>query len=86
MSELIKALLKERKATRKDDAKSQAKAIDSISEETANVIIMLAQIMWIFGNMDDVQRYIDLKTERLSMRLDTEAGVGAAQEALGPTT
>lgn len=38
---------------------------DAISEEMADVYIMLEQMMMIFGNEEDVARWMDTKVDRL---------------------
>lgn len=88
MSELTKALLKERRALHRDDPEAWKEAVANISEETADVIIMLMQLLEIFENRDDVQRAIDYKVDRLADRLQKlrQAAAGAAQEVLNPAT
>ena len=41
---------------------------DDISEEMADVIIMLVQLQMIFNNKEEVSRYINSKVERLKAR------------------
>ena len=79
MSELTKALIKERrafyqinKATENQFAIKLAKemrATTNIAEEMADVIIMLTQLSLIFENHDEVQEFIDFKLKREEERL-----------------
>lgn len=87
MSELTKALLKYRRGRRRPDTLQQLKA--DIGEETADVIIMLTQLVMIYGNSEQVQQQIDYKIDRLSHRLlwpDKEAGKAADQDVLQSAT
>ena len=89
MSELTKALLKERRATHYPGTQAAEKARQGIFEEMADVIIMLMQLLLIFGGRDTVQRALDEKMKRLAGRLEAaakEAGAGAAQEVMQPAT
>lgn len=65
MSELTKALLKERRV----DTDNERKAADHIAEEMADVIIMLEQLMIIFDNVEEIQEQINYKLERQRKRL-----------------
>ncbi len=75
MSELIKALLKERRqanvlefdvtATEKLEALN-----NNIAEEMADVIIMLVQLQMIYDNKESVSDYISMKVERLKRRME----------------
>ncbi len=73
MSELTKALLKERRQVKKGFDVSSAETFemleDDISEEMADVIIMLVQLQMIFNNKEEVSRYINSKVERLKVRM-----------------
>lgn len=77
MSELIKALLKHRRKTIQLEGGNVnptpdtdlAKARADILEETADVIIMLTQIIMIFGGRDFVERIIESKVDRQKKRL-----------------
>ena len=79
MSELTKALIKERrafyqinKAAGNRSAINLAKemrATTNIAEEMADVIIMLTQLSLIFENHDEVQEFIDFKLKREEERL-----------------
>lgn len=92
MSELTKEILKERRAAAKGDLNARKTAADNIAEETADVIIMLFQIIAIFDCEDRVQEIINFKVDRLEQRLTrmkeaaNSAASGAAQEALQPAT
>lgn len=63
MSELTKALLKERRIP---DGKACA---DHIAEEMADVTIMLMQLQMIFDNSEEIQEQITYKLERQRKRL-----------------
>lgn len=87
MSELTKALCKERRSAMVRGAHAEAQA--NIIEETADVLIMLSQLLIIFDKDNEIQAEIDYKIERLAQRLEKagqEAGAGAAQEVLVPAT
>lgn len=89
MSELTKALLKERRATHYPGTQAAEKARQGIFEEMADVIIMPMQLLLIFGGRDTVQKALDEKMKRLAGRLEAaakEAGAGAAQEVMQPAT
>lgn len=89
MSELTKALLKERRAAHYTGTQAAEKARQGIFEEMADVIIMLMQLLVIFGGRDTVQKALDEKMKRLAGRLEAaakEAGAGAAQEVMQPAT
>lgn len=89
MSELTKAIVKRHRAK---DKPSYDKAMSNISEEMADVIIMLTQLLMFYRNRKDVQRAVDEKVKRLAGRLEseraemTEAAMDAAAEALQPAT
>ena len=73
MSELIKALLKYRRAVNADPVhlpKNAPELIEAIREEMADVIIMLSQLLIIYGDYSKVDEYIQFKTERLAKRLE----------------
>lgn len=65
MSELTKALLKERRV----EGNIKPDPIPDICEEMADVIIMISQLLIIFDCHESVQTYIDLKMKRLESRL-----------------
>lgn len=62
MSELIKALLKER---RNDGGADKSARLGHIAEEMADVFIMLNQLIIIFNNKNKVQECIEYKIRRL---------------------
>nr|DAH47207.1 MAG TPA: nucleoside triphosphate pyrophosphohydrolase [Bacteriophage sp.] len=80
MSELIKALLKHRRKTIQLEGGNVNPTPDTdtdlaradILEETADVIIMLTQIIMIFGGRDFVERTIESKVYRQKKRLRKE--------------
>lgn len=86
MSELTKAILKHRRAkTREDFLRTR----NDVYEEMADVIIMLMQLLMIFGGRQEVQKIIDEKINRLAGRLEnagSAAADGAAQEVMQPAT
>lgn len=89
MSELIKALLKNRRAEHSPEAWDYEKTRQNIFEEIADVVIMLTQLLMIFGGRDAVQKAIDAKVERLATRLAgaaRETGADAAQDTLQSAT
>jgi len=72
MSELTKALLKYRRlknSPENDDCK-QAQAKQNTYEEIADVIIMLTQLMMMYGGKKEIDEYIERKVLRLAERLD----------------
>lgn len=89
MSELSKALLKYRRGEHSQRDFNYEKARQNILEEMADVIIMLLQLVIIYGGREDIQKDIVYKVERLGKRLKNaakEAGADAAQEVLQPAT
>lgn len=70
MSELIKALLKERRAQTGCKQTDIDIATLNIAEEMADVIIMLSQLTMIFDNWMDVQAMITVKLDRQEKRLN----------------
>lgn len=88
MSELTKALLKYRRKAAQGSKDLEA-ARENILEEMADVIIMLTQIIMIYGGRDLVQETIENKVDRQIKRLantEGETGSEAAQEVLQPAT
>lgn len=78
LSELIKALLKNRRATNFADMTCNSsldskKTIQDVYEEMADVIIVLSQLVVIFGGEDEIRRNIDEKIARLEQRLQNAA-------------
>lgn len=74
MSELTKALLKHRRAERFGQY-DMDKVQNSVSEEIADVLIMLEQLQIIFCNRCRVERIIGEKIERQAKRLAAESEV-----------
>jgi hypothetical protein len=76
MSELTKALLKHRQLEGENvnstSAADLTKVRTDILERTADVIIMLTQIIMIFGDRDFVERIIESKVYRQKKRLRKE--------------
>ena len=70
MSELTKALLKERRAVRKNDTEAYNLSLVNITEEMADVIIMLTQLTLIFKNQEKVEKFIKFKLKREKLRLE----------------
>lgn len=78
LSELIKALLKHRRATNFSILSCNAslnsmKTIQNIHEEMADVIIVLTQLMLIFNNRNEVCKQLDAKIARFRKRLEAAA-------------
>lgn len=89
MSELSKALLKHRRAEKSPEAWDYERTKQNIYEEIADVIIMLTQLLMIYGGREEIQKDIDSKVSRLAERLknrEKEAEISAAHETLQPTT
>lgn len=72
MAELTKALLKIRRAVSAEGTESIAAlvALSNIREEMADVIIMLTQLMMIYGDRSVIKNNIETKTLRLQRRLE----------------
>lgn len=89
MSELTKAIVKRRRARDKD---GYQRAMSNITEEMADVIIMLTQLLMFYGNRKEVQRAVDEKVKRLAGRLESEraemhsAAMDAAAEVMQSAT
>ena len=89
MSELTKAIVKRHRARDKD---SYQRAMSNITEEMADVIIMLTQLLMFYGNRKEVQRAVDEKVKRLAGRLESEraemhsAAMDAAAEVMQSAT
>lgn len=84
MSELSKALLKHRRAEKSPESWNYERTKQSIYEEIADVIIMLTQLIIIYGGREEIQKDIESKVTRLAERLDKaekEAGAYKGQEA-----
>lgn len=88
MSELTKALLKLRRAKR-DTGSEHYKFRNNVIEETADVLVMAAQILMIYDLDGECQAEVDYKVNRLYERLGLAGKVladGAAQGGLSPAT
>lgn len=88
MSELTKALLKYRRKAAQGGKDLEA-ARENILEEVADVIIMLTQLIMIYGGRDLVQATIENKVDRQIKRLantEEETGSEVAQEVLQSAT
>lgn len=69
MSELIKALIKERRAFKRNDQDARNQATINIAEEMSDVIIMITQLGLIFKNHEKVQDFIKFKLKREEDRI-----------------
>lgn len=69
MSELTKAVLKFRRATGKVDDEERERLWENIVEETADVMIMLAQMIMLYDRDNKIQSIVDYKVNRLYERL-----------------
>lgn len=74
MSELTKAILKLRR-TRSHPGPAVAECLDHISEEMADVYIMLVQLLDIYDNAKEVEFCMRQKAARLRLRLHPEEAV-----------
>ena len=73
MSELVKAILKRRRAIKKQATADKIRETENnIREEIADVIIMIQQLILIYGSDGDIQMNIDIKIKRLKKRLGME--------------
>ena len=70
MSELTKALLKERRAVSKNDAEAYNLSLVNVAEEMADTIIMLTQLTLIFENQEKIEKFINFKLKREKLRLE----------------
>lgn len=92
MSELTKALLKYRRAEHATADCDREKLRQDILEEIADVIIMLTQLIMIYGGREVVQQDINEKVDRLARRLNQQkqtankAAAGAEQDTLQSAT
>lgn len=69
LSELIKAIVKLRIAVSKKENTKDG-IMDAVAEEMADVKIMLAQLEIIFGNVAEVESFMDYKIKRQLRRMD----------------
>lgn len=73
MSELVKAILKRRRAIKKNATADKLRETENnIREEIADVVIMIQQLILIYDSDGDIQMNIDNKIKRLKKRLGTE--------------
>lgn len=73
MSELVKAILKRRRAIKKQATADKIRETENnIREEIADVIIMIQQLILIYDSDGDIQMNIDSKIKRLKKRLGME--------------
>ena len=72
MSELTKALCKERRTMLMPGKHAEAHA--NVIEEIADVAIMLAQLLLIFDRDNEIQKEVDYKIDRLEQRLHKAGG------------
>ena len=69
MSELTKAILKFRRAAGKADDEERERLRENIVEETADVMITLAQMIMLYDWDNEIQSIVDYKVNRLYERL-----------------
>lgn len=65
MSELTKALLKNRRAKKSPETCNYELTRDDIIEEIADVVIMLKQLIMMYDRNNEVQKQVDFKIDRL---------------------
>lgn len=70
MSELTKALCKERRYRTNLDKYNDI--LENLTDEMADVYIMLEQLMVLFGNEDNISEHIQQKIQRQSKRLEED--------------
>lgn len=80
MSELTKALLKDRRAERNPAAWDCEKVRENVAEEMADVYIMLLQLEIIFQNSDETRRIRSDKMNRLYKRIQESGGRGNVRD------
>ena len=69
MSELTKALLKNRRNYAAITADERGRLREAIIEETADVIVTVAQVIMIYAEPEEIQAAVDFKINRLQERL-----------------
>lgn len=69
MSELIQAIMKYRRVCSVPDVEKRRKAQRAIVEETADVLITVAQVIMMYDYDNEIQAAVDLKVNRLRDRL-----------------
>ena len=72
MSELTKAILKNRRIWRFGSEEELKKQIGNIVEEAADVLITVVQVIMMYDNEGKVQDIVDFKINRLRERLEKE--------------
>lgn len=72
MSELTKAILKNRRIWRFGSEEELKKQIGNIVEEAADVLITVAQVIMMYDHEGKVQDIVDFKINRLRERLEKE--------------
>lgn len=70
MAELTKEILKTRRASKFMTIEKYKEATENVKEEIADVLIMIAQLIIIYGCHYSVQEQIDLKVERLAKTIE----------------
>lgn len=72
MSELTKAILKNRRIWRFGSEEELKKQVGNIVEEAADVLITVAQVIMMYDHEGKVQDIVDFKINRLRERLKKE--------------
>lgn len=72
MSELTKAILKNRRIWRFGSEEELKKQVGNIVEEAADVLITVAQVIMMYDHEGKVQDIVDFKINRLRERLEKE--------------
>ena len=72
MSELTKAILKNRRICRFGSEEELKKQIGNIVEEAADVLITVVQVIMMYDHEGKVQDIVDFKINRLRERLEKE--------------
>lgn len=72
MSELTKAILKNRRIWRFGSEEELKKQVENIVEEAADVLITVAQVIMMYDYEGKVQDIVDFKINRLRERLEKE--------------
>ena len=70
MSELTKALLKNRRNYATATANERSRLREAIIEEAADVIVTVVQVIMIYAGPEEIQAAVDFKIERLRKRLE----------------
>lgn len=72
MSELTKAILKNRRIWRFGSEEELKKQVENIVEEAADVLITVVQVIMMYDHKGKVQDIVDFKINRLQERLEKE--------------